>query len=90
MKKNRKKKTERSPEKMKTKRIIAIIMSIMVIFAAFSVGATMGTANAKQALGDVNNDGNIDVEDLLLLKKHVLKIDEFAKGSDKFDAGDIN
>jgi len=40
--------------------------------------------------GDINDDGLIDVEDLLLLKKHILKLDVFPAGSYKLNAADVN
>ena len=52
---------------------------------------TTGTStNIEIIKGDINNDGLVDVEDLLLLKKHVLKIAEFTPNSRELKAADVN
>ena len=44
--------------------------------------------NVEVVIGDVNGDGDFDVEDLLMVKKYVLKIGELTE--DQLDAADVN
>jgi len=55
------------------KMTVAWAMAIMLILCGMVVWPA--SANSESTLiGDINLDGDIDVEDLLLLKKHILKI----------------
>jgi len=68
------------------KTIIFAIIATVILSSILALPST----TAQNLKGDINFDGQIDIEDLLLLKKHVLKIAEFAAGSDEFIAADMN
>ena len=48
----------------------------------FQITAIVSTSAEERLFGDINNDGTVDVEDMLLLKKHILKI-ELLTGDDR-------
>ena len=72
---------------MKIKKIISILISLTLVFTLF--GMTVHSAEvSKPLLGDINNAGEIDVEDLLLIKKHVLGI--ITLTGEQFGRADVN
>jgi len=70
------------------KNIITILISIIVIF----VVAFPSNANSSFKKGDINGDTHVNGLDLLLLKKHILDIENFVlqEGSNEFLAADMN
>jgi len=71
-----------------------IILFALIIMVLLSIGTTVPPINAQILKGDINFDGNIDIEDLLLLKKYILKIDELTVNAliaaDMNDDGEVD
>lgn len=81
-------------------RLTALVGAIMLAFVALSVSAATGvyddTAEFPCISGDVNDDGDIDIRDLVRLKKYIgntdVEIFEAASdlnGDGKYDAADL-
>jgi len=73
---------------MKTKRIISIILSVVLLLGCL----TLANANETKKIGDINQDGKVNGMDLLLLKQHILNVPGKAlqNGTDEYTAADIN
>ena len=77
---------------MKNSKILKFIAFITIITLLISFVSAVVYADASQdaviAKGDINNDGNADVLDLLKMKQHILKMEILE--NPMFDTADIN
>ena len=72
---------------MKTKNILPVILAFVLLLLTLMAPNITGSG-AVRALGDIDNDGKTSASDLLLMKKHILKI-SVLKGDD-YNYADIN
>ena len=61
------------------KKLISILMSIAMLLSIFAIDSAADTGNEKlseagRPKGDVNNDGNTDATDIIIIKRHLLSI----------------
>ena len=66
------------------KKLISLLLAFVIAFSLLIIPLNVSAA----LTGDINLDGKMDIEDLLLLKKHVLKL--IILKSEQLDDADVN
>ena len=69
------------------KKYICIILCAAMVFSIAGLSLS-AEENSEHVIGDVNGDGVFDVEDLLMVKKYVLKVGELTE--EQLDTADVN